>query len=116
VTGGAIEALSEDFDGGYTVTFQRFGPDLDHTAFLKGAPDDRCQCHHWGYVLEGRVTFRFADREETVRAGDAFYVPPGHIPVGNDPGTLVVQFTPTDELRDVQAVIARNLQAMQATQ
>jgi quercetin dioxygenase-like cupin family protein len=86
---------------------------MDHTPLLKGAPDDRCQCPHWGYVLEGQLTYRFADHDETVRAGEAFYLPPGHIPVGNEPNSRIVQFSPTKELRVVEAVLMKNLQAMQ---
>ena len=48
---------------------------------MKGLPDDRCHCPHWGYVLKGRLTFRFADRDEVFEAGDAFYLPPGHVPL-----------------------------------
>lgn len=69
-----------------------------------------------GYVLKGRLTYRFADHEETVQAGDAFYLPPGHIPVGNEPDSAIVQSSPTQELRKVEAVITKNLQAMQPQQ
>src|SRR3989442_15980274 len=93
ITEGPVEALSADLDGGYTVNFVRFRPDMDQTPLLKGAPDDRCQCPHWGYVLEGRLTYRFADHEETIQAGAAFYLPPGHIPVGNEPNSAIVQFS-----------------------
>jgi hypothetical protein len=34
-----------------------------------------------GDVLRGRATFRFDDHEDTLEAGDAFYVPGGHVPV-----------------------------------
>ena len=45
------------------------------TAFLfKGLPDDRCQSPHWGYVVSGRLMFRYADREETFVAGDAYTI------------------------------------------
>src|SRR5437016_14430104 len=70
---GPVESLSGDLDGGYTVNFLRFEPDMDQTPLLKGLPEDRCQCPHWGYVLDGRVTYRFADHEETFETGDAFY-------------------------------------------
>jgi hypothetical protein len=43
-----------------------------------------------GYVLKRRLTYRFADHDETVQAGDAFYLPPGHIPVGNEPDIAIV--------------------------
>jgi uncharacterized RmlC-like cupin family protein len=81
---------------------------------MKGLPDARCQCPHWGYVIKGGATSRYADREEVFEAGDAFYTPPGHIPVKHEPGTEVVIFSPTEELRKIEAVMMKNLQAMQA--
>src|SRR5436309_15121005 len=67
--------------GGYTVGFETFREDADATPLMKGLPDDLCQSPHWGYVVSGGVTFRYADREERDEAGDAYYAPPGHIPV-----------------------------------
>ena len=97
---------------GYSVDFVTFREDVDATPLLKGAPDDQCQCPHWGYVLTGGLTYRVGDGEERFSAGDAFYLPPGHIPVGNEPGTELVQFSPTKELRKTQAVMRRNMEAM----
>ena len=37
-------------------------------------PTIAAQLPRWGYVIEGRVGFRFADREETYEAGEAYYV------------------------------------------
>src|SRR4051794_38417239 len=65
----------------YTVGFETFREDADATPLMKGLPDDRCQSPHWGVVVAGSVTFKFADRDETYNAGDAYYAPPGHIPV-----------------------------------
>ena len=98
---------------GYTVNFVSFAQDIDATPLLKGLPDDRCQCPHWGYVIKGRLTYRFADREEVFEAGDAFYLPPGHAPVGNEPDSEIVQFSPSDELSKVEEVMSKNMQAMQ---
>jgi hypothetical protein len=50
----------------------------DITSLLKGLPDNRCPCSHWGYVLTGEMRVTSADGEETLRAGDLFYLPPGH--------------------------------------
>jgi hypothetical protein len=94
---------------GYLVNFVEFHQDIDGTALLKGLPDDRCQCPHWGYVIKGRMTMRFPDREEVYEAGDAFYAPPGHVPVKHEPGTQLVQFSPADDLRKTQAVMMKNL-------
>jgi hypothetical protein len=100
---------------GYRIGFALFREDVDGTPLMKGLPDDRCQCPHWGYVITGRVTFRFGDREEVYDAGDAFYTPPGHIPVKHEPGSEIVMFSPAEELRETEAVMMKNMQAMQST-
>jgi hypothetical protein len=110
---GLVVERSEDLDG-YTVNFLTFREDIDHAPLFKGLPDDRCQCPHWGYVFKGRMTFAYADREEVFEAGDAFYAPPGHVPVRNEPGTEYLQFSPAEELRRSTEVIQQNLQALQA--
>ena len=109
---GLVLVYEGEVDG-HTVNFVTFREDIDHTPLLVGLPDDRCQCPHWGYVLQGRVTYRFADREEVFEAGDAFYLPPGHVPVGNEPGSEILQFSPTEALQETGAVIMKNMQAMQ---
>jgi hypothetical protein len=76
---GVGEGRSEDLDD-YTVSFSSYTADHESPAAFKGLPDDRCQARHWGYVLAGKVAFRYVDREETFEAGDAFYAPPGHTP------------------------------------
>jgi hypothetical protein len=108
---GPVEDRHEDIDG-YTVNFVSFRQDMDGTPLLKGMPDDSCQCPHWGYVLKGRVTYRFADHDEVFEAGDAFYLPPGHIPLA-DAGSELVQFSPSEELEVVHSAMLRNMQAMQ---
>jgi hypothetical protein len=100
--------------GEYTVNFTSFAEDVDATPLMAGLPDDRCQCPHWGYVLNGRLTFRYADREEVFEAGDAFYTPAGHVPVKHEPGTEIVLFSPAEEMRKTEAAMLRNMQAMQA--
>lgn len=54
--------------GDFTVVFESFPP-IDPADLFKGLPDDRCQCHHFGYLFEGELVIRYADREETIRAG-----------------------------------------------
>jgi hypothetical protein len=116
-TGGGEFGPVTDRSGqleGYTVNFTSFHEDIDATPLLKGLPDDRCQCPHWGYVVNGRLTFRYADREEVFEAGDAFYTPPGHIPVSHQPGTELVMFSPSEELERTEQAMRKNMQAMQA--
>jgi hypothetical protein len=100
--------------GGYICNFLQFHVDVDATPLLKGMPDDRCQCEHWGYVIKGRLTFRYPDHDETVEAGEAFYCRPGHIPVGNEPGTEYVQWSPAEDIRRVAEVMKANMERMHA--
>ena len=99
--------------GGYTVAFESFREDADGTPLFRGLPDDRCQSPHWGYVVAGSLTFRYADHDEVYEAGDAYYAPPGHVPVITA-GTDVVEFSPTGEYEQTMAVVGRNLAALQA--
>ena len=95
---------------GYMVGFESFREDADATPLFKGLPDDRCQSPHWGYVISGQVTFRFADRDEVYSAGEAYYAPPGHIPV-IAAGTDVVEFSPAEDYARTMEVVGRNLAA-----
>jgi hypothetical protein len=109
---GPVEEWSQVIDG-YSINFVSFKADIDSTPMLKGLPDDRCPCPHWGYVFKGRVTYTFEDREEVHEAGDAFYVPAGHLQRA-DAGTEYLQFSPADELRTVSETIMKNMQQMRA--
>jgi len=108
---GPVEDRHEEVDG-YTVNFVSFRKDADATPLLKGLPDGRCQCPHWGYVFKGKLTYRFADHEEVFEAGDAFYLPPGHVPLA-EAGSELVQFSPSEEFRVVVAAMMKNMQEMQ---
>jgi quercetin dioxygenase-like cupin family protein len=54
-----------------------------------------------GYVTAGRLTVRYGYREEVIEAGDAFYMPPGHVPAAVA-GTELVMFSPQAELAAVK--------------
>ena len=95
------------------MSFTSLLEDIDATPLMKRLPDERCQCPHWGYVLKGKMTARYADRDEVFEAGDAFYIPPGHVPVQNEPGTEFLWFSPSEELRTAEAAMMKNMQAMQ---
>jgi hypothetical protein len=70
---------------------------VDTTPLFQGLEGDLCQCPHWGYVLEGRLTVRYTDEpEETDVAGDLFYWPPGHT-VRADEDSEIVLFSPQEE-------------------
>ena len=109
---GPVADRHADLDGGYTVNFTSFAVDMDATEMMKGLPEDRCQCPHWGYVFTGQVTFRSDEGEETFGPGDAFYLPAGHIPIVAA-GTEYLQFSPTGPLHEVSAHLVAKARQMQ---
>lgn len=50
---------------------------------------------------------RYAAHEQTVTAGDAFYMAPGHVPVFVE-DTEMFELSPADELRAVLRVVNAN--------
>lgn len=95
---------------GYTVAFETYRADADPAELFRGLPDDRCQSPHWGIVVSGRISLRYADRIETYSAGDVYYAPPGHTPVVTA-GSEVVEFSPSEELGRTMAVLQANMAA-----
>jgi hypothetical protein len=61
-------------------------------------------------VVAGSITMRFADHDETYTAGDAYYIPPGHLPLVTA-GSEVVEFSPTDSLQQTMGVVGANMAA-----
>jgi hypothetical protein len=111
------ESIREDgFEGsygevdGYTVGFETYTADADLAELFKGLPDDRCQCPHWGVVLKGKLVYRYADGEDVITAGEAYYARPGHTPVFFA-GTEVVEFSPSQEFARTVEVVTKNLAA-----
>ena len=70
---------------------------VDTTPLFVGLEGDLCQCPHWGFVVNGQITTTDAEgNEETVRANDLFYWPPGHN-VHVDADAEIVMFSPQHE-------------------
>ena len=63
-------------------------------------------------MVAGSVTFKYADHDETYETGDAYYAPPGHIPVVKG-GTEVIEFSPSEAYAQTMEVLTRNLSALQ---
>jgi hypothetical protein len=108
----ALEGRYAELDG-YTVSFETFKKDFDPAPLFTGLPDDRCQCPHWGVVVSGRIVFRYTDHDETFRAGDAYYGAPGHLPLVFA-GTEVVEFSPTEQLKQTMSVLQQNMSSARA--
>ena len=104
-----LDVRLEHLEGGYSVCFESHTADAELGALFRGLPDDRCPLPRWGYVIKGKVGFVFPDRKETFEAGDAYYVPPGHLPVHYG-GAEIVEFSPTDVLEKTMKLVMSNLQ------
>ena len=112
-TGGRGYEGHYDELGEYTVAFERFSAGGDMAPLFRGLPDDRCQCAHWGLVIKGRLTFSYADGQDVIEAGEAYYAPPGHTPAA-DPETETIEFSRTAELHETMAHVMRNAEALGA--
>jgi hypothetical protein len=97
--------------GEMRVEHDVFKKRLDVTPFLKGLPNDRDPCPHWGIVLKGSLKIIYDGKEETAQAGDAYYFPPGHTGIV-EAGTEVWEFSPEEKLKKTMEVLQRNMQAM----
>ena len=105
-----FEGRYEDLDG-YTIGFEAYTQDADPAPLFRGLPGDRCQCPHWGVVLTGTLVYNHADgSQDVIQAGEAYYAPPGHLPVFSA-GTEIVEFSPRDQFRATMEVVAKNLLA-----
>lgn len=78
-----------------------FGAGADMKDLLHGLEGNMCQCPHWGYVIQGKITAQYSDgKAETVSTGDLFYWPPGHT-IKADDDSEIVMFSPQQEHSDV---------------
>ena len=105
---GEIETRGVDW-GDQLVRHIDLPAGTDFTPLFVGLPGNMCQCPHWGYVLEGSITLRFADgTEETTAAGEAYYWPAGHTG-WTDTGVVFVELSPAAELQPVLEHLAAQL-------
>lgn len=94
--------------GDMRVGYETYLATFDDAPLLVGLPNDRCQCPHWGYLLSGRMTVRYADHDEVVEAGEVYYMAPDHSIVV-DAGTVLIEFSPKAAFEPVMAVAEQNL-------
>lgn len=94
------------------VEYGTFSKEFDVTPFLKGLPDDRCQCPHWGYLMKGKITVKYKDHEEVINAGDSYYMEPGHTNIIGA-GAEYVEFSPKEKYKLTAQAITRNMEQMQ---
>lgn len=95
--------------GGMFPEITILSPKQDYATLFKDLTDGRCQAPHWGYVLSGTLKIKYADHEEAINAGEAFYLPPGHIPYV-DENTELVQFSPAEAFKQTMETMQQNAQ------
>jgi hypothetical protein len=108
---GVAEDRSSDLDG-YTVNFVTIKESHSLEPMLASLPGGHCSCPHWGYLFSGRMVVHYDDHDDVIGPGDAFYMPPGHVPEA-DAGTEFVMFSPADLLTATDEAITRGMQAGQ---
>ncbi|MCW2707626.1 MAG: hypothetical protein JWM22_1468 [Frankiales bacterium] len=106
------EIRTRAFDGGGTYTRHISLPaGTDFTPLFVGLPGDLCPCPHWGQVLEGSITLRYADGTEEVNdAGDVFYWPGGHTGWTTN-GVVFLELSPTEEILPVLDHLSKAMQS-----
>lgn len=105
-------AFSRDVEwGDMNVSYEAFPRGMDAAPLFRGLPDDRCQCHHWGYLMKGQLRISYRDHEEVINGGDLYYIAPGHIPAVVEDCELV-EFTPKGEYQKTLEVLRRNMEAL----
>jgi hypothetical protein len=95
--------------GDFLVAFEKIAAG-DPAPFYRGLPDDRCQARHWGFLFKGKWVIRYADHEEEVNAGEAYYMAPGHLPLVVEDSESI-EFSPKEEALATLAQIQKNLEA-----
>ncbi len=93
------------------VEYDVFKKQFDVTPLLKGLPNDRDPCPHWGIVVKGQMRIIYDGKEDVAKAGEAYYAPPGHTGIA-EAGTEVWEFSPNDKLQQSMEIMMRNLEAM----
>lgn len=102
---GGLETRGQDW-GDQRMRHITLPAGTDFTPLLKGLPGDLCQCPHWGMVLDGAITLRFADgNQETITAGEMYYWPAGHTG-WTDGGVTFIEVSPTAEIATVMQHLA----------
>ena len=80
---------------------------FDSIPIFKELPNG-CECPHWGYLFKGRMRVTYADHEEVITAGEAYYLPPGHNVVMEEDCEMV-EFSPREASRKMMEIAGRNM-------
>jgi hypothetical protein len=93
------------------IEYDIYKKQMDFTPLLKGLPNDRDPCPHWGIVLKGQMRVIYDGKEEVIKAGEAYYMPPGHTGIV-EAGTEAWEFSPNDKLQESMKIMMPNYEKM----
>lgn len=99
---GAVIRQCKDFGdatglGKIACEYFSLSAGVDTSPLFQGLPGNSCQSPHWGFVLQGQLTTTDENGvQETVKANDLFYWPPGHN-VRVDSDAEIIMFSPQHE-------------------
>lgn len=100
--------------GGMAVGYVEAPAGADFTPLFAGLPNDMCPSPHWGYLLEGSLSIKYADgKEETVNAGEVFYWPAPHTGM-TAKGAKFIDFSPEAEFKQVMDHFAMKMAEQKA--
>jgi hypothetical protein len=98
--------------GGMTAAFNELPAGTDFTPVLQGLKNNSCPCPHWGYIVEGVLKMKYDNgKEETLVAGDVFYMPPGHTGIV-EKDLKMIDFSPEKEMKEVMDHISMKMAQM----
>jgi hypothetical protein len=93
-------------DGGMIIALERWNAGLDTGEMFAEMPDGACQEPHWGYMVKGQITMRYTDgTTETLSAGQAYYLRPGHN-AHVDEDCELVEFSRADDAPGIHTLSA----------
>lgn len=94
--GTGFELRMRDLDENTIVNVVTMPAGADFTQAFSLLENGRCQCPHFGYVLEGRIYTDSEQGRTEYAAGEIFYWAPGHVP-GSIEASRYVDFAPKHE-------------------
>lgn len=98
--------------GGLAVDVNNAPQGTNFSPLLEGLENDLCQVPHWGYVVKGAVEIEYADgNKEIFKAGEAFYMKPGHTAVVLEDLQLV-SFSPEEGMHDLSDHLEKKIVEM----
>jgi len=89
-----------DMEVGYTTLHSTL--DCSEAYKFGGLPGGVCPCPHYGYLFEGRIRAKYPDSDwpdEVIEAGEAYFIPSGHVLIYEEPKTRCFELNPAHALK-----------------